>query len=69
MPQEQKTFRSTAILSGSYDPDSQELEITFQSGKTYTYYNVPEHEWQGLCAADSAGRYVRQHIQPAYGIG
>lgn len=42
---------STNLASGSYDDETQELEITFRSGATYAYRNVPQGIVEGLKAA------------------
>jgi hypothetical protein len=61
-----QSFASTAIRQGSYDSDTQELELVFTSGQSYTFENVPEHIWDGLCAARSAGSYYAQQIKGRY---
>lgn len=57
---------SSSILKANYNEEEQELTITFASGKTYTYENVPVSEWEGLQQAESKGRYVNIEIKPYY---
>lgn len=42
------------------------LEITFESGRIYQYYNVPEDVYQGMLDAESKGRYFNQEIRGKY---
>jgi hypothetical protein len=39
------------------------LEIEFQHGGGYQYFNVPESEYIGLMKADSHGKYFDAHIK------
>jgi hypothetical protein len=57
---------STAILSFSYDPDRKELYVTFTSGGSYTYFNVPQDVYDELQAAFSKGSYFHNHILGRY---
>ena len=62
----EQSFSSTAIARGSYDTDTQQMELAFTSGRTYTFENVPEHVWEGLCSARSAGSYFASQIKGVY---
>lgn len=42
------------------------LTLTFKSGHTYTYQDVPRSVYQGLLAAQSPGSYYHQNIKGAY---
>jgi lysyl-tRNA synthetase class 2 len=53
---------STAIKSFRYDPDRKELYVTFTSGGSYTYFNVPQDVYDGWQTAFSKGTYFRDHI-------
>jgi lysyl-tRNA synthetase class 2 len=54
---------SSVIRSADYDPDALTLDVTFASGRMYTYFNVPEWKFDGLITASSAGEYFNQHIR------
>jgi hypothetical protein len=58
--------KSRNLMAGAYDPDTQELSITFRSGETYSYRNVPQGIVAGLKAAGSAGEYFAQQIRPRF---
>lgn len=58
---------SSAISAIVYDPKSQTLDIEFKSsGEIYRYFDVPDHEYQGLLAAASKGAYLNSEIKPKY---
>ena len=60
-------LRSTSIASADWDKDSQELTVTFQNGRDYTFYDVPEDVYQGLVNAASPGQYFNAVIKNVYG--
>ncbi|MGN6568183.1 MAG: KTSC domain-containing protein [Flavipsychrobacter sp.] len=57
---------STTINSLAYNPDDRLLEIEFQGGKVYHYYDVPESIYYSLLKAESAGRYFNENIRDVY---
>lgn len=67
MPRTTTVLTSTSLRSASYDDDTRILDITFASGRTYTYENVPEKVFEELCNAPSAGRYFNDSIKGVYG--
>lgn len=54
---------SSAIASARYNPETEQLDVTFHSGRTYTHEGVPEDEVEAFFAADSAGRYYANNIK------
>ena len=53
---------SSSISRASYNPDKQEAYITWSSsGKTYTYKNISQAEWDAFKKASSKGNYVNKH--------
>ncbi|HEY9300250.1 MAG TPA: KTSC domain-containing protein [Phormidium sp.] len=48
-------IESSLIQAAGYDEASETLEVVFNSGKTYRYFQVPEDVRQGLLEADSKG--------------
>lgn len=63
---ETATFNSSNLDSGTYDPDSRVLTITFNTGATYEYSDVPPSVWSELCNAASAGSYFSAYIRNEY---
>ena len=55
---------SSNLSSVGYE--SGNLYITFSSGSTYCYFNVPEAVYHGLLAAASKGRYHAYFIKNSY---
>ena len=54
---------SNVALIG-YDSDT--LQIEFNNGTVYQYFDVPEHIFEGLRDADSVGGYLAVHIKGSY---
>ena len=63
---ERKVFQSSMIQEGSYDSDTQTLEVTFTNGVTYAAEGVPPASWEGLKQASSPGRYYHQALGPLF---
>lgn len=61
-----KRFDSTAITQATYDSDSRVLDIWYQGGDRYSYFDLPERIYRELCAAPSAGEYVNREIKPRF---
>lgn len=57
---------SSMIKGVGYDPKTKELEVLFNSGKTYCYEDVPLEVYEELMLADSKGRYMRNVIIDVY---
>ncbi len=54
---------STVIRAHWYSAARRELTIRFQSGKTYTYMDVPEDVHAGMRVAASKGEYFNREIR------
>ncbi len=57
---------SSTITSVEYDDEARELDITFTSGKTYRYYNVPLEIYAELLDAGSKGKFFNDNIKGAF---
>lgn len=57
---------STSLASIGYDEDHAILEVEFQTGAVYQYYDVPIAVYDALMNADSIGTYFSNNIRPAY---
>jgi len=60
--------RSSDLRSVGYDPTQSILEIEFNSGGIYQYFNVPGNVYHGLMAASSHGKYFHAHIKDHYQV-
>src|SRR5580704_17094055 len=57
---------SSTIKSAEYDDDVRELDITFTSGKTYRYFNVPLEIYAEFLDAGSRGKFFNDCIKGAF---
>jgi KTSC domain len=61
------SFQSSAFVRGTYQRGTGQMDLTFQNGRTYSYYEVPFEVWDGLTNADSPGSYFHANIKDQYG--
>ena len=57
---------SSAISSVGYDERSSVLEVEFQSGAVYDYFDVPPKVYRDLLKAPSKGSFVSRRIRDRY---
>lgn len=57
---------SSNLSSAGYDEASQTLEIEFNNGGIYQYFDVPRAVFDGLMSATSHGRFFHQHIRGVF---
>jgi len=57
---------SSMMLRVEYDEDTSELDITFKSGKTYRYREVPPDIYSDLLEAESKGEFFNEMIRDAF---
>jgi hypothetical protein len=57
---------SSNISSIGYDNDTQTLQVVFNDGSTYQYFDVPETVFQDFLGAGSVGSYLHQNIKGTY---
>ncbi|MEG4075027.1 KTSC domain-containing protein [Microcoleus sp. Pol14C2] len=53
---------SSMIQSAGYDEKSSTLEVVFNSGKTYRYFEVPKTVYLELMESDSKGSYMLSDV-------
>jgi hypothetical protein len=58
--------QSSMMTFVKYDDDACELDITFTSGKTYRYLEVPMEIYDGLLDAESKGEFFNDNIKDAF---
>jgi hypothetical protein len=58
--------QSSTLRSVRYDRDARALDITFTSGQTYRYLNVPSEVYVDFIAAGSKGEYFNRNIKDAF---
>ena len=57
---------SSNVEAVGYDEDSATLQVTFNNGASYQYFDVPERLFNELRDAGSVGGYLHQHIKGTY---
>lgn len=57
---------SSNLSAYDYDEETRTLRITFKSGRTYTYADVPQSIADGLGTASSPGGYFNATIKNQY---
>lgn len=62
------TSNSGHVEGISYDPETQDLFVTFRGGREYAYHGVPENEANDLSRAPSASKYIDDFIKPVYSV-
>ncbi len=57
---------STAIRSFDYNPEADELHVTFVTGRRYLYQDVPGYVAEAFRGAFSKGAYFNKYIRDRY---
>ncbi|MTJ56012.1 KTSC domain-containing protein [Anabaena sp. UHCC 0253] len=57
---------SSIAYAIGYDADSQILQVEFQSGEVYQYFDVEAETWEDFHSADSIGEFFNQEIKGNY---
>ena len=57
---------SRAISAIGYEPTTQQMQIKFTQGHSYTYCRVPAAVYEGLMRSGSKGSYYASHIKDRY---
>ena len=54
---------SSNLASASYDPDTQQMEVTFNNGRRYAANTVPRSFWDGLVNSPAPGSFYHRHLR------
>ena len=54
---------SSTIADANYDKATKVLSVTFHSGATYAYRDVPPDTAQAFLNSDSRGAFLHEHIK------
>ena len=63
---ENRDVDSAVIKDSGYAPLSNTLEIQFQNGSIYQYFDVPLQVYEDLKAASSQGQFFNANVRNAY---
>jgi ATP-dependent DNA helicase RecG len=61
-----QSVESSNLASIGYDAENEILEIEFNHGGVYQYFDVPENVYEELMNADSHGVYFLANIRNDY---
>ena len=57
---------STVIRSFDYDPAEQRLDVTFVTGRRYSYFEVPAETYAAMKASFAKGEFFNAQIRNRY---
>ena len=57
---------SSNVAAVGYEEASQTLQVEFNNGSTYQYFDVPKAVFEGLTNAGSVGGYLNTHIKGSF---
>jgi len=57
---------SSNIAAVGYDPKTQTLEVEFNSGSIYQYFDVPQTIYAAVISAESVGKFFIAQIKGYY---
>lgn len=63
---ERNYVASSNIASIGYHEGSQTLEVEFQNGTVYQYYNVPLSMYENMMHAPSKGQFLNLYIRNSF---
>lgn len=66
LPTTRTLLDSSSIKAAAYAADTGTLEIEFQHGATYQYFEVPPAVFQAFLAAESKGGYFNRVVRGAF---
>ena len=58
---------STVIRSFAYDAQDRRLDVTFVSGRRYSYHEVPADLAEAMRLSFSKGEFFNRHIRGRFG--
>jgi len=57
---------SSNVATVGYDSETQTLEIEFNNGGVYQYFDVSQDIYEALISADSVGKFLNANIKGYY---
>jgi len=60
------SVNSSNVAAVGYDEASETLQVAFNNGGMYQYFDVPQSVFEGLRDADSVGGYLAAQIKGVY---
>ena len=63
---ERKPVVSSSIAEVGFDDEYATLEVMFNDGKVYQYFDVPRNVFDEMLLSDSIGRYFSTRVRGEY---
>jgi hypothetical protein len=63
---ERSPVNSTNVATAGYDAANMILEVEFQNGNIYQYFDVPETVYEQFVHAPSPGQFLNTNIKGVY---
>lgn len=63
---EMTTVVSSNVTAVGYDEDTQTLQVEFNNGTAYQYFDVPVTIFEGLVGAASVGQFLHLQVKGVY---
>lgn len=63
---EREYVQSSMIKSFGFDSSSSTLEVEFNNGAVWQYFDVSESTYYEMKSADSCGKFFHAHIKDQY---
>ena len=63
---EREPVESSNLASIGYDSETSTLEVEFNSGAIWQYFNVPESVWHEFESSESKGKFFHREIRGQY---
>lgn len=60
---EREKIDSTNISEIGYDAETFTLEVCFNNGRVYQYFDVPQHVWEAFKSSASKGQFLNSEIK------
>lgn len=60
---ERQKVQSSHLRSVGYSSENDRLEVEFENGRVYQYFDVPTYMYNDLMKAASKGSFFNQHIR------
>lgn len=55
--------QSSTISTVGYDPDKQQLHVTYNTGGTYVYHDIPPETHQAMMMSSSKGKFLHTNVK------
>jgi KTSC domain len=65
-PIRRKPVSSSSLASIGYDTMTASLDVEFNNGRVYRYFEVPAHAYDRLLTAPSLGAHFNRYIRNSY---